>query len=270
MALSKDKAYRGTKFTPEVIVEAVRILKTIMPNLRCHRRMVKIDPEIWRFDDDAEFYSSYRNPKASLASMIFYGDGVNGMSLQFSELWMNVEVTAATRADIERVFEVFEASAEACRIPREKAEDALKRNLRIFIGHGRSTLWRDVKDHLQDKHGYKVTAYETEPRVGLHIADILKDMKDDASFAILVMTAEDEDAGGKMHARENVIHETGLFQGRLGTKRAIVLLEESCGTFSNLAGVQHIPFSKANIRETFGDILATIKREFGADQEDSD
>ena len=36
---------------------------------------------------------------------------------------------------------------------------------------------------------------------------------------------EDEHKDGSVHPRENVIHEAGLFQGRLGFPRAIVLLE---------------------------------------------
>jgi predicted nucleotide-binding protein len=109
---------------------------------------------------------------------------------------------------------------------------------------------------------FKVTAYETGPRVGLHIADILEKMEDEASFAILVMTGENEDKQGLFHARDNVIHEVGLFQGRLGFKRAIVLLEEGCAEFSNLSGVQYLPLAKGNIKETFGEVLATLKREF--------
>ncbi len=148
---------------------------------------------------------------------------------------------------------------------QEQAEEELKERLSIFIGHGRSPLWRDLKDHLQDKHGFSVTAYETAPRAGLHIADVLETMKDDASLALLVLTAENVDGDGQMHARENVIHEAGLFQGRLGFSRAIVLLEEGCAEFSNLSGVQHIPFSKGNIKEAFGEVLATIRREFEAE-----
>jgi predicted nucleotide-binding protein len=45
-------------------------------------------------------------------------------------------------------------------------------------------------------------------------------MLDQARFAFLVMTAEDEQADGNHHARMNVIHEVGLFQGRLGFERA--------------------------------------------------
>lgn len=84
-----------------------------------------------------------------------------------------------------------------------------------------------------------------------------------SSFACLVLTAEDEMADGTMRARRNVIHEAGLFQGRLGFSRAIVLLEEGAEEFSNIHGIQQIRFAKGNIKETFGEVLATLRREFG-------
>jgi hypothetical protein len=39
-------------------------------------------------------------------------------------------------------------------------------------------------------------------------------------------------------------------------------LEEGVDEFSNIAGIQHIPFSKGHINGTFGEVLAVIKREF--------
>ena len=131
----------------------------------------------------------------------------------------------------------------------------------IFIGHGRNQACRDIKNHLVEKHGYKVKAYETGARAGHAVRDILNSMLEDSSFALLVHTKEDETAEGNMRARQNVIHETGLFQGKLGFPRAIVLLEEGTEIFTNIAGVEYIKFTK--IEETFGDILATLKREFG-------
>jgi predicted nucleotide-binding protein len=61
-------------------------------------------------------------------------------------------------------------------------------------------------------------------------------MLDAASFAFLIMTAEDEHADKTFHARRNVLHEIGLFQGRLTFEKAIVLLEEGCTEFSNIHG----------------------------------
>jgi predicted nucleotide-binding protein len=168
-----------------------------------------------------------------------------------------VGVELPQRGQIEAVFEVLEAVREDCFIPSPQPP------LRIFIGHCRSPQWRDLKDHLHEKHRLSVDAYETGARAGYSITEFLENVQRDATFAILVHTAEDEDSSGGMHARENVVHETGLFQGRLSFRRAIVLREDGCREFSNLAGIQEIRYSKGNIRETFGEVLATIKREFG-------
>ena len=86
-------------------------------------------------------------------------------------------------------------------------------------------------------------------------------MLEESSMAFLILTYEDIGTDGEMHARENVVHEVGLFQGRLGFKRAIVVLEDGVHEFSNILGINQIRFSKGNIRETFGDVIATIKRE---------
>jgi predicted nucleotide-binding protein len=132
----------------------------------------------------------------------------------------------------------------------------------IFIGHGGSQQWRDLKDHLHEKHAFRVTAYEIGARAGHAIRDILNDMLSQSSFAILVMTGEDQTPDGGKRARQNVVHEAGLFQGRLGFSRAIVLLEEGTEEFSNIHGVDQIRFDKKRIKETFGDVVATIRREF--------
>ena len=41
-------------------------------------------------------------------------------------------------------------------------------------------------------------------------------MLDSTACAIIILTAEEEKVDGSTQARMNVIHETGLFQGRLG------------------------------------------------------
>ena len=84
---------------------------------------------------------------------------------------------------------------------------------------------------------FPVEAYETGARAGHAIRDILQDMMKASSFALLVMTGEDKLEDGTYRARQNVIHEAGLFQGKLGFSRAIILLEEGVDEFSNLAGI---------------------------------
>ena len=48
------------------------------------------------------------------------------------------------------------------------------------------------------------------------VAVYISEMLDAAAIALLVMTAEDEIADGGLQARLNVVHGSGLFQGRLG------------------------------------------------------
>src|SRR2546421_2583399 len=55
-------------------------------------------------------------------------------------------------------------------------------------------------------------------------------------FALLVLTAESERTDGVVLARQNVVHEAGLFQDRLGWRKAIALREDGCEEFSNIAG----------------------------------
>ena len=135
----------------------------------------------------------------------------------------------------------------------------------VFIGHGRDGPWRDLKDHLHEKDDYRVTAYEIGARAGHTIRDVLEDMLSKTSFGVLVLTGEDETSEGDFRARQNVIHEAGLFQGRLGFNRAIILLEEGTEEFSNIEGIEQIRFGKKNIKETFGEVLATLRREFAGD-----
>jgi len=86
-------------------------------------------------------------------------------------------------------------------------------------------------------------------------------MLDAAAIAVLVMTGEDEQTDGKLRARMNVVHEVGLFQGRLGFARAIVLLEEGCEEFSNIQGLGQIRFPKGNIKAAFDEARQVLERE---------
>ena len=86
-------------------------------------------------------------------------------------------------------------------------------------------------------------------------------MLDAAAVAFIILTAEDEQADGKMHARLNVIHEVGLFQGRLGFTKAIVLLEEGCEQFSNIEGLGQIRFPAGRISAVFEEVRRVLERE---------
>ena len=79
-------------------------------------------------------------------------------------------------------------------------------------------------------------------------------MLNESSFAYLILTGEDIDKDDLLHARENVIHEAGLFQGRLGFSRSIICKEDGVEEFSNIRGIDQVRFSKGGIKEIYGEI----------------
>jgi predicted nucleotide-binding protein len=86
-------------------------------------------------------------------------------------------------------------------------------------------------------------------------------MLDAAAIALLLVTGEDELKDGTVQARMNVVHEAGLFQGKLGFTKAIILLEEGCEEFSNIQGLGQIRFPKGNIQAAFEEIRRVFARE---------
>lgn len=132
---------------------------------------------------------------------------------------------------------------------------------RVFIGHGHSEVWRELKDFLVDRLGLQFEDFNRQPVPGIGTKERLESMLDSTCFAFLLMTAEDVQPDGAKHARENVIHEVGPFQGRQGFRKAIVLLEEGCQEFSNIHGVGHIRFRRGHLMACFEEIRRVLERE---------
>ena len=263
--MEKKKDYKRAFFSEEMIKQAAKTFRQRLGDegneyLDRARLMMSVETPYgeWKHDEIEEFFSDYRSyPENAVFDMS--SAGAEFRVSTFPHTGSTIQIRLPSRSDVEAVFGIFDEHAS--RATRPKPEP-VKQVPTVFIGHGGNPLWRDLKDHLQDQHGYDVVVYEVGARAGHTIRDILEDMLSKSSFAILVMTAEDEDVQGRFHARANVIHELGLFQGKLGFTRAIALLEEGTEEFSNIHGIHQIRFGKGNIKETFGEVLATLRREF--------
>ena len=270
----KEKYYDRVIFTPEVIKEAVNVLETTLPDeerkLKHHALEVALSTgEQWSHDTEDEFFSDYRKKFTEAHFFKFYENAQISFIVHTVSIaqYTRASVELPSRADVQKVFSVLDSNVEKCRLPTPPPPPKPpKPKVKVFIGHGHNSQWKDLKDHLHEKHKLGVDAYEIGARAGLTIKEVLDDMLTSSSFALLVLTGEDLDAKRHLHARENVIHELGLFQGRLGWRKAIALLEEGVEEFSNIHGLIQIRFNKGNIRETFGEVLATIKREFSEEE----
>lgn len=132
---------------------------------------------------------------------------------------------------------------------------------KVFIGHGRSNAWLELRDLLVDRLGLDVLEFNQVSPAGITTTDRLQDLLDQAEFAFLVLTAEDRLQDGTMAARDNVVHELGMFQGKLGVRRAIAVLEDGCTEFSNIQGLGQIRFEGGRLRERFEEIRKVLERE---------
>ena len=175
-----------------------------------------------------------------------------------------MSLVLTVRTTIERIEKLAELTRQVIshgsRLQRRQQQEARVGNM-IFIGHGHSPVWRELKDFLQDRLELSVDEYTRVSNAGRTTQYRLSEMMDIATLAFLLMTGEDETAEGELRARENVVHEVGLFQGRLGFERAIVLLEDGCEEFSNIIGIEQIRFDKGRIDSAFEKIRMFLERE---------
>ncbi|MFH9560144.1 TIR domain-containing protein [Streptomyces globisporus] len=266
--MRKKKRYISSRFSAETIREGVAEFAGLIEGgkVKYQTWSLRRGVEEWSFDNSDEFFSEHRVGYSGLLVNLQtspYELFIDCSSDPYQTI-TSLSVTAPSRAELERVFWVFDRDEESSKVVQSSPpphED--KPSPVIFIGHGRNSAWRDLKDHLAEQHGYTVQAYETGTRHGHTIRDILDELLMASSFALLVLTGEDEQESGSLRARQNVVHELGLFQGKLGFARAIAVVEEGVEFISNMDGVQQIRFKKGEVRQVYGDVLAVLRREFG-------
>lgn len=177
----------------------------------------------------------------------------------------------AILAKVFAIRQPFVACTELSKIAQRAASHLSDRNEKImrqsrigtnvFIGHGRDHAWKDLRDFVRDRLHLPWDEFNRVPVAGFTNIARLSQMLDGAAIAFIILTAEDERADGKYQARMNVIHEAGLFQGRLGFERAILVLEEGCEEFSNVQGLGQIRFPAGNITAVFEQIRQVLERE---------
>lgn len=129
----------------------------------------------------------------------------------------------------------------------------------IFISHGGSHLWKDVARYIEKEFSINTLVLQERPNKGRTVIEKLEDETEDCDFAIIVMTAEDEQKDGGLRARQNVIHEIGFCQGAFGRNKVLVLKQKGLESFSNISGIVYEEFVADNIKSTFSKIQQEIE-----------
>ena len=131
----------------------------------------------------------------------------------------------------------------------------------VFIGHGHSLEWLKLEKFLSHRLHLSPVEFNSTSVAGVGTTERLMEMLGRADFAFLILTGEDEQETGEFYPRLNVVHEAGLFQGKLGFKKAIILLEAGCEKFSNVHGLTDIRFPKGKIEAAFEEVRGVLERE---------
>jgi len=130
---------------------------------------------------------------------------------------------------------------------------------RIFISHGKSTDWHAVQNFIEKDIGVDTLELAQAPNKGRSVLQKLVEESNSCSFAVIVMTGDDEIEDNAPRVRENVMHEIGFFQGKFGLEKVCLLYEEGTNIPSNIHGLVYIPFPKGYINATFGALQRELK-----------
>ena len=118
-----------------------------------------------------------------------------------------------------------------------------------------------MRSYLEREHGLDVRVWEAQSRVGTNPKEFLREELEQCVFAVMVVTADDSTPEGRRRGRQNVIHETGLFQSKLGFEKVALIVEEGVEGCSNLAGIDVITFKPRRIDQAFHALDAVLRRE---------
>jgi predicted nucleotide-binding protein len=159
------------------------------------------------------------------------------------------------RRDIDYIFEVIANSRIAEASPAVRPQ-------RVFISHGRSEDWQQVQSHIERDLKIHTLELAQEPNRGRTVLQKLTEESDRCSYAVVVMTGDDEIPGDAPRARQNVMHEIGFFQGKFGIPGVCLLYEEGTDIPSNIHGLVYIPFPKGLVSAAFGALDRELRATF--------
>jgi CheY-like chemotaxis protein len=94
-------------------------------------------------------------------------------------------------------------------------EAVAAKRLRVFFSHGHNELLLlRLKNFLATSLKLDTVVLKELPSRGLTVVEKLERASEKCSFAIILLSRDDEQHDGALRARQNVIHELGFFQGK--------------------------------------------------------
>lgn len=125
--------------------------------------------------------------------------------------------------------------------------ESAKPSNRVFLVHGRDDAAKNEVALFLRTIGLEPIILHLRPNGGRHLLTKFTDESDGASFAVVLMTPDDE--GGlidgserQFRARQNVVFELGFFIGKLGSASVAALMKGEVERPSDFDGIGYINF----------------------------
>lgn len=125
----------------------------------------------------------------------------------------------------------------------------LRASRKVFVVHGRDNETKSDVARFLSKIGLEEIILHERPNCGRHLLTKFQEESEGASFAVVLMTPDDEGGiigqSAQKRARQNVVFELGFFIGKLGPARVAALVKGDLEKPSDFDGVGYIPLDAA-------------------------
>lgn len=128
---------------------------------------------------------------------------------------------------------------------------------KAFISHGKKSVALNKLEEFLRALGIEPLVVKEQPSLDKTLDDKVNYYLSQADFVIILATGDDK-IGGKLHPRQNVIHEVGLAQ-KTHTGKIIYLLEEGTEFPSNIRPKVYEPFKQRNMMNAFLHIAKELR-----------
>ena len=143
----------------------------------------------------------------------------------------------------------------------ETLSDSDRSAARVFLVHESKRDWQAVRRFIVNECKLPVFELSMANVDENSLAEIMEEQLPRCSFAVCVLSTGASPGGLGENADQDLVHQAGILQGRYGFKRVAILAEESCKTFTNIAGLIRLDFPPGQVETTFFELERMFQRE---------
>lgn len=177
----------------------------------------------------------------------------SGGTIDTAEANREIQQAIAGLAHEERIAVAAERFRDWRILKPMKLEDVSMPNKRVFIVHGHNGEAKESVARFVEKLGLEAVILHERANRGRTIITKFHEESDGVSFAVVLMTPDDEGravgtANANSRARQNVVFELGFFIGKLGPDRVAAMVKGNIEKPSDFDGVVYISLDSADWR----------------------